>query len=102
MFFIQANWSKLYQKALLGPDLRAFIYKTKQCPPAILACQSIFRRLVDPRVRNTLISDMATFEPVADVQAAVWNPGARLLTIFRRSLFRSSRSERLSILCKLF
>ena len=55
-------------------NLRAFIYKTKQCPPAILACQSIFRRLVDPRVRNTLISDMATFEPAADVQAAVWNP----------------------------
>ena len=55
-------------------NLRAFIYKTKQCPPAILACQSIFRRLVDPRVRNTLISDMATFEPAVDVQAAVWNP----------------------------
>ena len=55
-------------------NLRAFIYKTKQCPPAILACQTIFRRLVDPRIRNTLICDMATFEPTTDVQAAVWNP----------------------------
>ncbi len=55
-------------------NLRAFIYKTKQCPPAIIACQSIFRRLVDPRVHNTLICDMATFEPTADVQVAVWNP----------------------------
>ena len=70
-------------------NLRAFVYKTNQCPPAILHCQSIFRRLIDPRVRNTLTSDMMDFTVVEQPDVAVWNPMAtskvpsKLQTILR-------------------
>jgi hypothetical protein len=55
-------------------NLRAFVYKTNQCPPAILNCQSIFRRLIDPRARNTLTSDMMSFGSVERPEVAIWNP----------------------------
>ena len=71
-------------------NLRAFVYKTNQCPPAILNCQSIFRRLVDPRARNTLTSEMMSFGSVERPEVAIWNPMAtskvplKLQTILRR------------------
>lgn len=61
-------------------NLRAFAYKPNQCPRAILDCQPIFGRLIDPRLRNTLSSDIASFRSVLDEQEAesewMWNPRA--------------------------
>lgn len=60
-------------------NLRAFIFKTNQCPPAILNCQSIFSRLVDPRAHNTLVSDVMSFaaqEPLEAFKVGTWNPKA--------------------------
>ena len=57
-------------------NLRAFVYKANQCPPAILGCQSIFSRLVDPRARNTLTSDMMSFIADEQPEVAIWNPMA--------------------------
>jgi hypothetical protein len=81
-------------------NLRAFVYKANQCPPAILKCQSIFRRLIDPRARNTLTSDMMSFAS-EQPEVAIWNPMAtskvpsRLQTILRQhnSNARADRAQ---------
>jgi len=71
-------------------NLRAFVYKANQCPPAVLNCQSIFRRLTDPRARNTLTSDMMDFTAIERPEVAIWNPMAmskvpsKLQTILRQ------------------
>ncbi|KDR76670.1 hypothetical protein GALMADRAFT_139571 [Galerina marginata CBS 339.88] len=57
-------------------NLRAFVNKTNQCPPTILGCQSIFSRLVDPRARNTLTSDLMSFTADERPEVVVWNPMA--------------------------
>ena len=71
-------------------NLRAFVYKTNQCPPAILNSQSIFRQLVDPHTCNTLTSEMMSFGSIEQPEVAIWNPMAmskvplKLQTILRQ------------------
>ena len=41
-------------------NLRALLAKS-ECPEAIKNCQAFFRKLVDPEVRNTLLTDISVF-----------------------------------------
>jgi hypothetical protein len=41
-------------------NLRALLTKS-ECPEAIKNCQAFFQKLVDPEVRNTLLTDMSVF-----------------------------------------
>jgi hypothetical protein len=58
-------------------NLRALSFKAG-CPEAILNCQPFFEKLVNPQIRNTLITDMHTTLPMPlddddDESNVVWN-----------------------------
>ena len=68
-------------------NLRALLTKS-ECPEAIKNCQAFFQKLVDPEVRNTLLTDISVFtshlEPELMPTPAVSSPSSSIRgTTFR-------------------
>jgi lambda repressor-like predicted transcriptional regulator len=51
-------------------NLRGLLSKAG-CPQALKNCQPIFRKLIDPQLRNTLITDIASFSGHADDESDI-------------------------------
>ena len=61
-------------------NLRAFMLK-EGCPSAIKNCSGFFSKLIDPEVRNTLLSDIAKFLSLVEEEDEPSEMGGRITTI---------------------
>jgi hypothetical protein len=61
-------------------NLRAFMLK-EGCPSAIKNCSGFFSKLIDPQVRNTLLSDIARFLSLVEEEDEPSEMGGRITTI---------------------